>query len=70
VKIRTGNADRRLEKLYESKSNNMHCMQKITHIDSAINNRILEIQKEEFEKDVENILMLKKTKGESSAVFR
>ena len=47
----------------------MHCMQKITRIDSAINNRILEIQKEEFEKDVKNILMLKKTKGESSAVF-
>ena len=63
VKIRAGNADRRLEKLYESKSNNMQCNQKITKIDSAINNRILEIQKEEFEKEVENILTLKKTKG-------
>ena len=69
VNIRSGNADRRLEKLYESKSNNMHCSQKVTQIDSAINNRILEIQKEEFEKEVENILILKKAKGKSSAVF-
>ena len=37
--------------------------------DEAINNRILEIQREEFEKELEEVLVLKNTKGKSAAIF-
>ena len=47
----------------------MSNLEKVQEIDAAINKRLLEVQKVEFEKDIENIMMQKKSKGRSSAIF-
>ena len=65
VKVKTKRADSVLENLYKKKYDNAPNKE----IDKAINDRILETQKEEFENEVENILMMKKSKGKSSAIF-
>ena len=44
-------------------------MEKVQEIEAAINKRLLEVQKVDFEKDIEKIMMRKKFKGRSSAIF-
>ena len=64
VKIKNSYNDKELDKLLENKyKKNSY------EFDEAINNRILEIQREEFEKELEEVLVLKNTKGKSAAIF-
>ena len=68
VKVRTKQADNALSKLYKEKFQNIPNKAKTDDIDKAINKRILETQKEEFENEVEKSLIMKKSKGRSSAI--
>ena len=69
VKVKTKRADEVLENLYKKKYHDEPNEENTKKIDKAINDHILETQREEFEKEVENILMMKKSKGKSSAIF-
>ena len=64
VKIKNSSNDKELDKLLENKYK-----KNSNEFDEAINNRILEIQREEFEKELEEVLVLKNTKGKSAAIF-
>ena len=62
VKIKISKADREQNQLYKRKPKIMLNAEKLTELNLDINKRILAIQKEEFEKDIENVLITKKRK--------
>ena len=64
VKIKPSNIDKELKKLIKQKHS-----ANTDKFDEDINKRILEIQREEFEKEIGEALLMKKTKGKSAAIF-
>ena len=70
VKIKDAKNDKELNLLYKCKSQNISNEERLNELNSNINKRLLEIRKEEFENEVEKVLMMKKCKGKSSAVFK
>ena len=64
VKLKPPNVDKKLKELMEQK-----------HVENTdenlrdINQRILEIQRVDFEREIEEVLMMKKSKGKSASIF-
>ena len=65
VKIKTGQTDKKLENLLKIQQSNP-----TSEVKEKVSERILELQREDFEKELNDIMVLKKEKGKSAAVFR
>jgi hypothetical protein len=55
--------------LYKSKAINIDDPDKLKSIEVKINERIFEAQKADFENEVERVLLMKKSKGKTAAIF-
>ena len=67
VKLRKENKD--LKKLYEVKSSKLENNINIEEVKNDITKKLLELQREEVEKEIREKMLLKQTKGKSAAVF-
>ena len=69
VKKKQKKQDKVLNNLYRNKAANFDDPVKLKSIDEKINNQIFEAQKVEFENEVQRVLLMKKCKGKTAAVF-
>ena len=69
VKVKKQSENKDLRKLLDLKSNKISQNDDIKDVDEAINVKLLELQKEEVENEIENVRMIRKNKGHSAAVF-
>ena len=67
VKLRKENKD--LKKLYEVKSSKLENNINIEEVENDITKKLLELQREEVEKEIREIMLLKQTNGKIAAVF-
>ena len=69
VKIKNKTVNKDLQNLYKEKSKKMEKKDDIESIEKAITQKLLEIQKDEVEKEIEEVMTLRKGKGRSAAIF-
>ena len=70
VKHKSKPENKELQKLYEVKSSKLDAKVCVNDIDDAINDKLLEIQKKNIEKEIEDVMVKKKSKGNSAAIFQ
>ena len=69
VKIKNKSVNKDLLNLYKEKSSRVEKNDDIDDIEQAISKKLLEIQKDEIEKEIEEVMTVKKSRGRCAAVF-
>jgi hypothetical protein len=69
VKQKSKPENKELKKLYEAKCSKLDAKTSVDEIDDAINVKLLELQREDIEHEIKEVMLRKKSKGKSAAIF-
>ena len=69
VKLRSKKEDKELKRLYEVKCSKVQNKLDIEDVDKDICEKLIEMRREDVEKELQEIMLIKKSKGKSAAVF-
>ena len=69
VKQKSKPENKELKKLYEAKCSKLDAKASVDEIDDAINIKLLELQREDIEHEIKEVMLRKKSKGKSAAIF-
>ena len=69
MKVRNKAENKDLQRLFEVKASKLEQKEDIQQVDKAIGTKLLKLQKDDLEKELEQLMTIKKSKGRCAAVF-
>ena len=70
MKVRKNRDNKDLQRLFEVKASKIEQKEDIEEVDKAISTKLIELQKDDVEKELEQLMTTKKNKGRCAAVFK